>query len=168
VNGHRFASGAQRCCKVCLAHRHRQIGTQVNGAVAALDRSDVQPLVGGDEIDRAAVARCIGEAHFTEDFRLVVTTHRGIRSNLHIKACHCLVPVLPGWFSRSGPPVSGEPCSRSALVLVPVRPCLFAGLSEAHHLFAASSSVVCRSVFVRSSYGSNMQQGFQCALKMHA
>ena len=144
------------------------VGAQVDGADAALDRGDVQPLVGGDEIDRASVAGRIGQTHFTEDFRLVVTTHRGIRSNLHIKACHCPVPVLPGWFFRSGPPVWSGPCSRSALVLVPVRPCLLAGLSGARRLFAASSSAVCRSVFVRSSYGSNMQQGFQCALKMHA
>ena len=83
----------------------RQFGAQFRGAGRALDRGDVEPFVGGDDVDLAVAAGRIHHAQFEKDVGLGVRAHRAEAGFKHFKTCHFSSPVcLP----RAGSSVSPE------------------------------------------------------------
>ncbi len=129
-----------------LAHRRRDVGAQLGGAVGALDRGDVQPLVGGDQIDWPHR----GRSHTSDPFRRrrrrwFSPPMVAIRSILHFKACHRFCPCFACWLLTA--------------LFLPFE--------------ALSVAVFCGFSIFRSGgfsplvYGFTMPNGFQYTLKMH-
>ena len=52
MHGHPFASSTQRRCQFGLAHAFGELGAQRGSPVRTLDGGNVEPFVGGDEVDR--------------------------------------------------------------------------------------------------------------------
>jgi hypothetical protein len=55
VHRHPFAGFAQSPGDFLLRHGRRKLGAQLGGPVRTLDRSDVEPFVGGDDVDLANI-----------------------------------------------------------------------------------------------------------------
>ena len=89
MHRHPLAGGAQRQGEIGFRHRRGKVGAQFGGALTTLDGGDVEPLVGGDQVDVASATRRLHQAHVAEDFSAVLAARHGGRFGvLKVKACH--------------------------------------------------------------------------------
>ncbi len=146
MHGHPFAGGTKRLGELRLSHAVRQIGAEFGGAIAALDRGDVQPLVRRHEVNRATAAGRIHQAHVTEDIRRVSPPIVAFSELCISKRAIGFVPVClvsrSSLFSLAGP-------SKTAPALCPV----------------ILAEVGFGGVFPCSFDGSTMPNGFETRLK---
>src|SRR5690606_18435415 len=72
----------------------REFGTKLGSAVRTLDGGNVEPFVGGDEINLAVAPGGIHHAELKECIRLGTSSHRAETAFVHIETCHFQLPVF--------------------------------------------------------------------------